>query len=481
MGLGAYLLAMELTGDSLGSFLAGVVYSFASPHVFPAAWGHLPTYTAQWIPFFLLFWIRLVNSPGWKNLLVAILFFILAACAEPYQAVFCSLLGGLYLIIHGIRIRKRGLSHLFILAKWVMLFCLLCALFLIPLFWPAIWMARHYPPLQWSRDSYLKVSVPLLGWLLPWKRHILHSVLRVDYSSPLGEGAVSYHGVFSIISFVVILITSAKVRERTFFLVGLAICIFLSWASCIQWKEYALYQLVPILKHMRSTCRFNIPGSLMLALISAAGFIVLRNAVTRGLGKRALARYAKTWELGWFIVVLVFVSLDLCIAPLSVVSIPELPRFFKEFPAPDKDECILEIPCFGFGDCAYAVSMYWQSYHRWTTNAVYMAYNRFYPRQCSVWMSSPFFVMRFSPSNIPVAREYENWDCKPFLKQNRVRYVVFHIELSPFLNIGWDGKILRRALEQGRAWMRSVPIYRDQWIEVYDTNLIGSCPHRREA
>lgn len=91
--LGMYLLAIELTGSRRAAFLAGFLYAFC-PFRFAHALGHLTTLSTQWLPFFLLSFVRALRTPARKNVLAAALFLALNALASWYFLADCWLFAG---------------------------------------------------------------------------------------------------------------------------------------------------------------------------------------------------------------------------------------------------------------------------------------------------------------------------------------------------------------------------------------------------
>lgn len=57
-GLATYFLAREVTGSTSGSLLSGFIVTFSEYH-FAHAEGHLQLVSFEWVPVFLLFWIRI--------------------------------------------------------------------------------------------------------------------------------------------------------------------------------------------------------------------------------------------------------------------------------------------------------------------------------------------------------------------------------------------------------------------------------------
>src|SRR5262245_37140924 len=61
-GVTMYMLAHHLTRSHAASLLAGYVFTFSSFH-FAHAEGHLQLVALEWIPLFVLLWLKLVETP----------------------------------------------------------------------------------------------------------------------------------------------------------------------------------------------------------------------------------------------------------------------------------------------------------------------------------------------------------------------------------------------------------------------------------
>ena len=88
-GLGAYLLALDLTGSRAGAFLAGLAYAFSA-----FRWEHfihIGVLSNQWLPFALLFLRRSLRSPRRLNLLALAFFCILQALSSGYYAILLAI------------------------------------------------------------------------------------------------------------------------------------------------------------------------------------------------------------------------------------------------------------------------------------------------------------------------------------------------------------------------------------------------------
>lgn len=101
-GYGTYLLVLYLLVESRGqgsrkvitlsyklaAFVAGASYAFAASRMIYAALGHYDMVTAQGFPFYILFLLKSLREPGYRNAVLAGIFAVFALLAEMIFGVF---------------------------------------------------------------------------------------------------------------------------------------------------------------------------------------------------------------------------------------------------------------------------------------------------------------------------------------------------------------------------------------------------------
>jgi hypothetical protein len=104
-GLGAFLLARQLTGGAAGAFLAGIVVAFSPYRMVHLS--HLNQLSGQWLLFVVLFWERArlaadPERPGrlWPSMIAMGVFFVLQALCSIYYAVFLATCLAIYLLLY---------------------------------------------------------------------------------------------------------------------------------------------------------------------------------------------------------------------------------------------------------------------------------------------------------------------------------------------------------------------------------------------
>ena len=89
-GVATYLLAMAATGRSLAAFVAGMIFTLCPRHMYQCA-SHLNLAAAQWVPVYLLAFIRMHTHRGWLWPLGAALALTLNWTCSWYYLFYCAL------------------------------------------------------------------------------------------------------------------------------------------------------------------------------------------------------------------------------------------------------------------------------------------------------------------------------------------------------------------------------------------------------
>ncbi len=104
-GFTAYLLCLEVSGSRWASWVGGALFTFSSYH-FAHAQGHLQLVSLEWVPLFVLCWLRFLRQPTIPLALAsaAVLFAVLLC--DFYYFFYC-VLAGLIIVSHEGRRRGR--------------------------------------------------------------------------------------------------------------------------------------------------------------------------------------------------------------------------------------------------------------------------------------------------------------------------------------------------------------------------------------
>lgn len=95
-GLGAYLLAYDVTKNYGAAFFAGLVFTFSPYHLAHLNYAHFNLIALQWLPFFILAAKKYFERPSWQRLAMAVIFMVWVSLTDWYYALYAALFFGLY-------------------------------------------------------------------------------------------------------------------------------------------------------------------------------------------------------------------------------------------------------------------------------------------------------------------------------------------------------------------------------------------------
>ncbi len=157
----------------LAALLAGIIYAFASHRAVYAALGHYDIATTQWLPFYALYLFRTLRRSGYRNPLLAGLFFALTALSEMTFATFLALLTLITLAAEWRQLAPRWAA-----LRRLALAGLVAALIWSPVLIPigSEFITGDYALTGWGES--LKLSADLVGLVTPTALNPLAAVAQ---------------------------------------------------------------------------------------------------------------------------------------------------------------------------------------------------------------------------------------------------------------------------------------------------------------
>jgi hypothetical protein len=259
-GIGAFLLLRYLTRNSWLAFLGGFIFAF-SPYHFVRAQHHFHINTLQFVPFFVLFFIKTVREGTRKNLILATFFFLLNALADWNYLFFAG-----YFIVFSyiyLAVRRRRVVLWDIIRKSAVVVGL-PLLILSPWLIPMIWIGIAHKEATLLGHNFFVTD--LVGLIVPNHYHWLNVVgfinrINASYTGNPWE-VVSYLGLASI---VIVARTFRRILRQTapFFIGGIAFLIMAMGVNPhiagaiipVRLPDQVLCQL-PFLSNLRCPVRF---------------------------------------------------------------------------------------------------------------------------------------------------------------------------------------------------------------------------------
>jgi hypothetical protein len=103
--LGAFYLTKYFSNNFVASLIAGFIFSFSPFHIAHSL-HHLHVATVQYIPFFVLLFLKFLSNKTMFNFVGAVVLFILAALSSFYYLFYNLLFMVFYYLYSGVRLRK---------------------------------------------------------------------------------------------------------------------------------------------------------------------------------------------------------------------------------------------------------------------------------------------------------------------------------------------------------------------------------------
>ena len=172
-GVTMFWLTRYLTKSYVIGLVGGFLFTFSSYH-FAHAIGHLQLVSLEWIPLFLLAWLRLLESPTYLKALLAALALGLVISCDYYYFLYCLIVAlilfGWELLKHRIQLTKRNsaIFGLFAIASLVITGPIVGALLLLNHRDP---LAGVHPAINLGMDvlaPFLPGAVWRWSWVTKW-------------------------------------------------------------------------------------------------------------------------------------------------------------------------------------------------------------------------------------------------------------------------------------------------------------------------
>jgi len=203
-GLGMFLLVRHLTKNRPVSFVSGLLFTF-SPYHFAHADGHLHLVAMEWIPFYVLYFIKIFDEPRLKNSVLAALFLVLNGLCTAYYALYCIIFSLVHIAWKALSERKIAVSALKHLLICFSIFSLLFSPVLITM------LRAGASPIKGSHDP-VAFSADLESFVIPSK----YLVMGKFFSSVTSRFTGDPHENANFMGWIVtLLVLFLFIKERT--------------------------------------------------------------------------------------------------------------------------------------------------------------------------------------------------------------------------------------------------------------------------
>ncbi len=352
-GLGAFLLIRHVTGNSLAAIVGGFVFAF-SPYHFARSLHHGNLNAIQFVPFFILFFIRSIQKGGAFNLGLAALFFFLNSMCDWNYMVICG-----YFILFGyvyVALRRRQ----WIVGDYVVKAGVVVGATLIiasPWLWEMIKLGLRTKDVEGSGLNTFVAD--FAGLFVPGTLHWAGRlpVIREINDSYTGNAweAASYLGIAALVLVALAFSAARKVAAKwwlgfvAFVVMALGPQLHLLGKSLPVGLPYTIIAYIPFLSNVRAAGRFMVIAYLFWAIIVALSLQKLLE------GRRAGAR--RTLIAVVAVALLFFDYFSINHDNTKV----ELPAAMKALSAVGQEYGLLNIPRSYKGSMRYMMQ---QTFHR---------------------------------------------------------------------------------------------------------------------
>jgi hypothetical protein len=306
-GLFAYLLAYHFTKNTAASFIAGFIFAFSPIHTIHA-FGHLQFINIEFIPLFMLFFLKMLEEKKHKYAIYSAIAFILLTFMGDIEQGLMTIVLVFFLLIYLFMAKiysysKDKSKSLFPDTKSLMLIIEMMVAILIigSPFFIGILSVINKATLsnvnaQAGVENNMAWSPDLLSFLVPSQFNGLLTTFSNSFAKINAPGPAertTYIG-YTVIMLAIIAIYSdykEKFRNIGILLLPLILLALLSIGPFLQIGSaitsvpgiYLIYNRIPFFNVLREPGRFDIPMELLLGIIAAFGLTKLEARLGPGI------------------------------------------------------------------------------------------------------------------------------------------------------------------------------------------------------
>ena len=450
--VGMYALVLYMTHSRRAAFVAGLIHAFWPYRLFEI--GHPNLVTTQWVPLFLLFFIRMIREDRkWLHAVLAAIFVTLTGYARWQLLVLSAISAGLYVLYSLCSEREQWNGRLI---QAIVLMTILSAVLMAPPTYPIIrgQLTRSHP-----EDLFVESIVPkqtdLLAYIVPPHNHPLEGLFKgLEYAE--GWSRAWYSNAY--LGYLVIILVAlgiGKTRRMAWFWSSLAV---VSWLLAIgpalRFNKH-IYSSIPLpyklvadslpIRIMREPRRFNMLLAIPVSVAAGYGVRRLHDGL-RKMGARTVVYN------GFFVVIVALICLDYSQVPVQTFDIAVSP-FYQTLSEVPERLGLFNLPT---GRDRSPYYMLCQTVHGKPIVEGSVARP---PREAEAFIEDNPFLLYLRDNRMM------NPDCPDVSRQLRVladANVGYLIINEPWA-FPWEK-------ENWRTYITYSPVYSDQFISVYRTD-----------
>ncbi|MHB8120313.1 MAG: hypothetical protein ACYDHX_16600, partial [Methanothrix sp.] len=447
-GFGTYLLVKYLTTNTKAAFLSGLIFMFC-PYHFAHALGHMNLTAIEWIPFYVLFLIKMTRENKKTNAFYAAFFLVLTAMTSNYYLVYMFSFTLLYIIYYGL-VDKKLINKNFTKKFLIM------TISFVVVFSPFLYIMLKEMLLSTSNYMYLggfkEYSADLMAFFTPT---IFHPIFK-DLVSPINSQFTGNEAEYTVFAGYTVLFLSLtailKIKTKeikfwalsaiTFFILCLGPILHVFGVTNFSLGghffdiplPYQILMHLPVFSMARVPSRWDVLVMLSLAILAGYGlnyiFCIIKSKSPAKSGRESII----------FIVISCLILFEFLSVPFLMVS-AEVPAIYKQLAAETDDYAILEVP-----GSAAANYMYFQTIHG---KKLVNGYVSRAPDYALKFMSIPLISDLISPSNTPIMEDIIKQNQKglsSILSYYNIKYIIIHNEYISDKEFSFASNLIQDAL-----------------------------------
>ena len=446
-GFSMFALGDSLFHNRAAAFVTGLVFAFGPYHIDQVS--HPVILSTQWIPLFLLFFLRVLDEGSLWDAGAAALFLALTALTSWHLFLLTALMTVLLAtgeLVSAWRRRERPLS------RSLVGFALLCLVLLGPLMWPQLqaWFG--------SAASYGKANVnekpgksaDVLAFAVPTRQHPVWGELTESAQLDLVEQDDSlYLGLVATVVLVYGVSRSGR-KMRRWLMIG-GVFWVLSLGPYPRLGGAHLPRLpwgVPLIEVFRASHRFHVITGLAFAVLVGWGWTFVWEQLD-GSGRRALPVVAT-------VVIAAAILFEYLSVPLPTSSIRTSP-FIQQMREDPASYAVIDLP---LGRSFSRYYMFQQVFHEKPIAGG--AVSRTPSRANDFLESDPFWDKLLENNELDTSFQDVSRHLQ-YLANSDIRYMILHRE-----RLNGDS-VSEEQLRRWHDYLGMAPLYEDELILVYPT------------
>jgi hypothetical protein len=377
-GYGAYLLAKYVTQNAAAAFIGGVIFTFSPSHFAHMAGGHLQVLSIEWIPFYVLFFLKTIRESKKTNAFLAAFFFLLTLLCDFYYALYLACFSALYLC-YQLWTSKGKLYGRGLMLRLIIL-AIATTVLIAPVALPMLTELKYHT--QPSARNTMESSADLLGFVTPSTLHPLWGALAQNIASKFTGNTAENTVFLGYTALLVAVYSFLRVKESdvrfwvfvTLFFIILSLGPVLHILGGTEFTAFNIRIPLPYLILYPLFSFTRVPARLIVMVMLSLSMVV-------AYGLKSLSKsFPSHRHLSKAIIIPVF-----CAIIFEYVSFPlplgkmAVPKMYYQIASEEGDFALVELPReYCYAQCQVSEYQYYQTAHKKKLIGGYIARNPSY-------------------------------------------------------------------------------------------------------